>query len=143
VLVAVCASLALVVLYAALGGTSFEPAAVANPCEPRERDGSGGLSGALEQVALSGFDGAACSLGVSREELVLALRSDEALARFARERGISAEEAEEAVTSALVRAVDDAEASGALPGLVARIIRGAAERLPPRTLLELLDRLRR
>ena len=89
---------AVVVPYLALGGGRFEPAPVADPCETRERPDVDGLAETLEAVALAGVDGVACELDVSREELVLALRSEEALDAFARERGLDRDELEQAIT---------------------------------------------
>jgi hypothetical protein len=142
VVLAAAVALALCLVYAALGGGRFEPTPVADPCQVRDWREPGGLQEVLEQVVLSGLDGAACELGVSREELVLALRDDAALQRFARVNGISESDAEDAIEKALARSIDDAEEAGALPGIVASIVRGATEHLPPRLLLELLDRLR-
>ena len=88
---------AVVVPYLALGGASFEPTPVADPCASREWRDPGDVQEALEQIALSALDGAACELGVSREELVLAVRNEEALDAFADEQGISREDAELAV----------------------------------------------
>jgi hypothetical protein len=141
-LVAVGASLALIVLYVALGGGRYEPTAVADPCQTREWRHPDGVEEALEQVVLSGLDGAACKLGVSREELVLALRSDDALDAFASKHGISSDDAEDAIREALGRSVDDAEEAGVLPGFVASVVKGITDRLPPHLVLELLDRLR-
>ncbi len=141
-LISVGASLALILAYVALGGGRYEPAAVADPCVTREWRDPGGLQDVLEQIVLSGLDGAACELGVSREELVLALRSDAALDTFADRNGISKTDAEKAISTALARAIDDAEEAGALPGFIADLVRSATEKLPPRQLLELLDRLR-
>ena len=132
---------AVLVPYAALGGASYEPAPVADPCAPREWRSPGGLEAALEQVVLSALDGAACTLEVSREELVLALRSDASLDAFAEERNVTRDDAEQAVRDGLERAVDDAEDAGVLPGLTASLVRRVTESLPPRLLLELLERL--
>jgi len=139
-LVAIAAVAAVVVPYLALGGTSFEPTPVADPCARREWRDPGGLQAVLEQVALSAFDGAACELGVSREELVLALRSEESLEAFAEDHGISREDAERLVEDGLERAIDDAEEADALPGFVASLVRRAVESLPPWLLLESLER---
>lgn len=140
--VAVGASVALIGAYAALGGGRFEPTPVADPCQTRDWRDPGGLDEVLEQVVLSGLDGAACELGVSREELVLALRNEDALDAFAARHELSSGEAEDAITEALARAVDDAEEAGALPGFVAGVVRGLTARLPPHLVLELLDRFR-
>jgi hypothetical protein len=140
-LVAIGAVAVVLGTYLALGGASYEPTPVADPCRMREWRKPSGLQAALEQVALSALDGAACDLGVSREELVLALRDEESLDSFAKKHGISHEEAEQAVRQGLTRSVDDAEAAGVLSGTVAGLVRGVAERIPPGLLLSALERL--
>jgi hypothetical protein len=140
-LVALGAVAAVVVPYLALGGASFEPTPVADPCVTREWRDPGGLQEVLEQVALSALDGAACELGVTREDLVLAVRDEAALDAFADEHGITRGDAERAVQDGLARAIDDAEEAGALPGFLASLARGAADAVPPWLLLETLERL--
>jgi hypothetical protein len=130
-----------VVPYLALGGGRFEPTPVADPCEARERPDVSGLAETLEAIALAGVDGVACELGVSREELVLALRSEEALDAFSEEQGLDREELEQAISDGLVRAVDDAQERGDLPGFVAPLVRRAAESVPPWLILETLENL--
>jgi hypothetical protein len=132
---------AVVVPYLALGGGRFEPAPVADPCQTRERPDAEGLAESLERIALVGVDGVACELGVSREELVLALRNEEALTAFSEEQGLDRDELEQAITDGLVRAVDDAEEAGSLPGFVAPLVRRAAESVPPWLILEALESL--
>ena len=132
---------AVVVPYLALGGGRFEPTPVADPCEARERPDADGLAETLERIALAGVDGVACELGVSREELVLALRSEEALAAFSEEQGLDRDELEQAIADGLVRAVDQAEDAGSLPGFVAPLVRRAAESVPPWLILETLESL--
>jgi hypothetical protein len=127
--------------YLALGGASFEPTPVADPCATREWRDPGDLEEALEQIALSALDGAACELGVSREDLVLAVRSEEALDDFSDEHGIAREDAERAVHDGLLRAVDDAEEAGAISGPVASLARRVAESVPPWLVLETLESL--
>jgi MFS family permease len=141
-LLAAGGAVAVLAAYVSLGGLSYEPAAVADPCRAREWRDPGGIAATLEQIALSALDGAACEIGVSREELVLALRDDAALDAFAAKQHVARADAERAIRDGLVRAVDDAERAGSLPGLAAGVVRGVAERLPPRLLLDLLDRLR-
>ena len=131
---------AVVIPYAALGGGSFEPTPVADPCEARDRPDADGLGETIERIALRAVDGVACELGVSREDLVLALRSEEALAAFSDERGLDRDVLEKSITDGLVRAVDQANAEGALPSLVAPLVRRAAENLPPWLILEALER---
>ena len=140
-LVAVGLVAAVVVPYLALGGASFEPTPVADPCAPRDWRDPGGFEEVAEQIVLSALDGAACELGVSREDLVLAVRNEEALEAFAEEHGISREDAQQAVEDGLLRAVDDAEEAGAIGESVASLARRVVETVPPWLVLETLDSL--
>lgn len=137
---AIAAVAAVLVPYLALGGASYEPTPASDPCEPREWRDPDDLEAVLEQIVLSAFDGAACELDVSREELVLAVRDEAALDAFARAHDLDRDDAERAVSDGLERAIDDAEDAGALPALVASLLRQAAESLPPWLLLEAIER---
>jgi hypothetical protein len=141
VLVALGAVAAVLVPYVALGGASYDPTPVADPCVGRDWRDPGGVQEVLEQVALSALDGAACDLGVSREELVIAVRDEESLDEFAAEHDISRADAERAVEDGIERAIDDADAADALPDFVVSLARRAVEAVPPWLLLETLDRL--
>jgi predicted MFS family arabinose efflux permease len=55
----------------ALGGLRYGTARLADPCTAKPAFEGGGIDGAVQRFALSGLAGAACSLGTSREELVL------------------------------------------------------------------------
>jgi len=88
VLAALAASVALVAVYLAAGGSDYEPTPVAGPCEPREWRSPEGVEESAEQFALSALDGAACELGVSRETLAVALATPDAREEFAAEYGI-------------------------------------------------------
>src|SRR5262245_65487026 len=90
----VAAALALVVTYLALGGASYAPAKVADPCAPRDWRSPSGLSEVGEQIVLSGLDGVSCELGVSREAMVLALANSDSRERFGREPGMPEERLE-------------------------------------------------
>ena len=91
---AAAVSLALVAAYLALGGASYAPAKVADPCASRDwRDP--GLSEVAEQIVLSALDGAACELGVTREDVVLAFENRDELERFAQEHQEGDQELEE------------------------------------------------
>ena len=136
------AVVAVLVPYLALGGASYEPTPVADPCVVRDWRDPGGVQSVLEQVALSALDGAACELGVSREDLVLAVRDEASLDAFAIEHAISRADAERAVEDGLERALDDAEEEEALPGFVASLARRAVEALPPWLVLDALESLR-
>ena len=138
-LVAVAAVAAVVVPYVALGGASFEPTPVADPCLKRDWRDPGDLEAVLDQIVLSALDGAACEIGVTREELVLALRDESSLEAFAEEHGLSRTDAEQLVEDGLERAIGDAEDAGALPGFAASLFRRAADSLPPWLLLEAVE----
>jgi hypothetical protein len=140
-LVAVGLVVVVLVPYLALGGASFEPTPVADPCATRDWRDPGDLGEALEQIVLSALDGAACELGVSREDLVLAVRNEEALDDFADEHGLSSEDAEQAVEDGMQRAVDDAEEAGAISDSVASLARRVVGTVPPWLVLETLQSL--
>jgi hypothetical protein len=135
---AVAVSAALVLAYAALGGGRYTTTAAADPCAPRTWRAPHGLEETVEQIALSTADGAACQLGVSREDLVIALAGESDLDRFAEEHGIGRKQAEAAIRDGFLRAIDDAEQSDAIGGRTAGLLRGIAERLPISLVLAIL-----
>ncbi len=97
-----------------------------DPCEPRMQFQGEGLEGTLQRIALDGLDGAACSLSIGREELVLSFIPS-----------IAPEEVEwtdeviaEALRDGFSRAIDEAEGRGTLGGLPADLLRGAVDRAP-------------
>jgi len=139
-LVSLCAVAAVIVPYMALGGASYAPTPPGDPCARQPGEPSG-LSEALEQVALSGLDSAACKLGVAREDLVLAIRSEQKLDSFADEHGIDPGDAEETIQDGLLQALDDARENGTLSGLVAGLAERVIENVPPHLLIEALERL--
>jgi hypothetical protein len=136
---AVVASALLVGVYLAGGGSDYEPTPVADPCQPREWRSPDTPETTAEQFFLSALDGAACELGVSREELVVALPDDDARAEFASEHGLDGAELEAAIRAGVVRAIDDAEDAGALSPVIASGLRELAERLPLQELISLID----
>ena len=140
-LAALAVSALVVGTYAALGGASYEPTPVAKPCAAHAWR-PGGLQTVLEQVVLSALDGAACTLGVSREDLVLALRNEKALDAFAAKQHLTRADAERAVRRGLDRAVTDAESAGVLPGFVAALARRAVRTIQPWRILDVLESLR-
>jgi hypothetical protein len=137
----VVAALVLVVTYLALGGASYAPAKVADPCATRDWRDPQGLAEVGEQIVLSGLDGAACEIGVSREEMVLALANSDSRERFVRERGISDQRLEQLVRDGLMRAIADAEEADALNSTIADILRGLVRTIPVDELVDLLDRI--
>jgi len=138
---ATAAAVTLVVVYLALGGASYSPAKVADPCLPRAWRNPQGVGAVAEQVVLSAIDGAACKLGVSREAIVLAFANRASLQRFARQHRITGRRLELMLRSGLLRAVDDAERAGALDRTVADLVRGLVRRVPVGGLLDLLQQL--
>lgn len=128
-LIALAASIGLIGVYLAFGGATYDPADVADPCEVRDIETLESRT-LFEGIALSSLDGAACELRVSREELTLALADEAATEEFAERLGVDSQDIENAVRAGLIRAVDDAIASGEIDGLDATILREVAERVP-------------
>ena len=136
--VAAALACALVGAYVALGGTSYEPSPVANPCAPRPAREAQGTGERIEVVLLAAADRTACRLGVSREELVLALRSVDDLDALARKEGKSRDELEKALRAGLVGAVDEGQNQGLIGDTTASGLRFAADHFPLGLLLSLL-----
>jgi hypothetical protein len=122
---AIVASVALVATSLALGGASYEPTRVKDPCQPRAWRSPDSLDAIAQQLTLSALDGVACELHVSRETVVLALGTPEGRSQFANDPRLA-----DALRAGLLRAVDDAERAGAIPGIVADALRQVIENLP-------------
>jgi hypothetical protein len=125
--------------YLALGGGSYEPSSVRNPCAPRSWRNPGGVEAVAQQIALSALDGAACHFGVSRETLTLALATSSSRARFARAHHVDDHELGNAVRRGLERSLDDAERAGAISGFRATALRFAIENVPVEQLAKLVQ----
>jgi hypothetical protein len=65
-----------------------DPVRIADPCRPRALPHTGGLDGALQDVALTALDRTACRYGSSREELALALVDTRARRDYQRHHGV-------------------------------------------------------
>jgi hypothetical protein len=128
--------------YLALGGGSYEPSSVRNPCAPRSWTDPGGFEAVAQQIALSALDGAACHFGVSRETLTLALATSSSRARFARAHHVTNHELENAVRKGLDRSIDDAEHAGAIGGFRVTALRFAVDHIPVEQLADLVDTVR-
>jgi len=137
---AVALSAALVVTYAALGGGRSTPTPVRDPCGKRISKPTHGVQEATEQIVLATADGAACELGVTREELLLALGSGADLDRFASRHHVTRARAEQAIRQGLVRAIDDAQQRGAIGGTTAGLLHGIADHLPIEMMLAVLEK---
>jgi hypothetical protein len=108
-------------------GALSEPSPkLVDPCLPRVGR-SGGIDSTIQRIVLDGLDGAACRLHTTREEFVLSLGGDAP-------RRWDDHTIEVALRAGLLRAVDDAERRGDVPGFLAPILRRIVERVP-------LDRL--
>lgn len=135
---ALVVSLALVGVYLAAGGASYEPEKSQNPCRHRTWTNPDSLQEIAQQFSLSALDGAACELGVSREALARALTTEAARDRFAKRYGIDDAKLAEAIRAGLVRAADDAERAGALSPIIAGPLRGFVEDIPLDQAIELI-----
>jgi hypothetical protein len=138
----IAAMLVLIGLYLGLGGASYAPAKVADPCVARSWRSPHGFEAVAEQIVLSAVDGAACRLHVSREDMVLALANSDTRKQFVREHHITNAELESLVRSGLERSIDDAQNADALSPTLAGVLRGIVGNLPIDELLDLLQRLR-
>jgi hypothetical protein len=134
---ALIATVAVIGSYLALGGASYKPLDVADPCDPRaEATEDRGL---LEDIALSALDGAACSLRVPREELALALATPESRVTFGDEYNLSDEAIEAAVETGLDRAISDAQDEGRIGSFEAGLLRSAADAVPTGLVIDALQ----
>lgn len=138
VVVALIVSALLVGAYAAAGGLSYAPARVADPCTPRTLPPGTGVSGQVEQIVLRATDGVACEVGVSREDLILSLRSSEKFHQLADDNGIDEHELESTLRRGLIRAVDQAEDENAIGSSTATSLKAAIGLLPLDLLLEIV-----
>jgi hypothetical protein len=136
---AIVAAVALAGIYLAAGGSSYAPAKTQDPCKHRPWGNPEGLEQIAQQFSLSALDGAACKLGVSREALAQALATKEGRERFIKRYGIDDAELAKAVRAGLLRAVDDAEAAGALNPLLAAPLRETLRSIPLDQAIELIN----
>ena len=136
----VVAALGLIGIYLAAGGGAYKPAKVADPCKQREWSSPKGVEAVLNQIALSAADGAACDLGVSREELVIALRSPQARAAFVRQNDLTDKQVDDAVRAGMHRAADDASEAGAIGGIQEFLLQRAIDQVPVDFILDRIGR---
>jgi hypothetical protein len=136
---ALVATLVLVGAYLAAGGASYTPEKTQDPCKHRAWSNPEGLGQIANQFTISALDGAACQLGVSREELAQALATPQARKRFTERYGITDAKLARAIRAGLVRAVDDAEEAGALSPLLAAPLRATVQRIPLQQAIEIIN----
>jgi len=135
-LAAAAGAAVLVLAYVLLGGLDYRPLGTGDPCKPRNWPSVHGTNQISEQVAYSALDGAACKLGVSREELTLAFTSQDTLDQFARSHHFGKSQIDDAARVGLLRAIDDGERSGAFNSVEAFVLRIAAQAAPVDRLIQ-------
>lgn len=124
------AAVVLIAVELGRGALSHGESKVEDPCTADVSFEGGGVDATVQRIALDGLNGAACQLGTTREELVLAFDEDRSDVRWDRET------IERAVRSGLLRAVDEAEERGDIGGLAATLVRELVERAPIDWLIE-------
>ena len=137
------ATLVAVVLVAgfiALGGAErldTTQTASASTCPPTNSASSQGSAAEAEasQILLASLQDAACSLNVSREDLVLALGRGTGIAEAAQTLGVAPDALTAAGLGAITTAVDAEEAAGRLTPTTALAVRTLLELVPPDQLL--------
>jgi MFS family permease len=110
--------------YVAVGGGSYGPQPVADPCKPRDRP-------AVERtqlIALAALDGAACKLRTTREELIRDLLDGK----------LPKDVSDDELTAALDAGVDRAQREGALGSIAATALRLALRTGGPLAIVNLL-----
>jgi len=136
---AAAAAASLVGLYLALGGATYQPLEVADPCAPRPVEELQQRDELTERLALSALDGAACSLQIPREDLVFVVADPAQRESFIAEHAISEEALDEALRAGLVRAVDDAERAGDISSFEHTLLLELAERVPAAEAIDVLE----
>jgi predicted MFS family arabinose efflux permease len=112
----------------------FGDVRLVDPCTaPPDPFPGKGFDAAVQRLVLTGLNGAACDLGISREELVLSLEP-----RSGVDVQWDRDTIEQALRAGVVRAIDDADERDTLPGWVASALQWTVERAP---LSWFLDRL--
>lgn len=131
VAVLVAAAAVLLAVELGQGALDFGQAKREHPCSGHSSYAGSGLDATLQRIVLDGLNGAACELHTTREELVLSLRPSSSHPVRWDEQTI-----QRAVRSGLVRSIDEAERRGDLPGIVAGVLRAAAEYAPVKFFVE-------
>ncbi len=118
-----------------VGGADTGEFVAEDPCtaEPDQFPGDG-LDAAVQRIALSALNGAACDLGTTRERLVLSLDPNSSFDDVTWDRDTM----EEALRNGAHRAIDDANDRDAIPGWVAAALGFVVDRAPVDWLVERL-----
>ena len=112
-------AITLVVAEVALGGISYGSTRLADPCTSKPAFHGGGIDGAVQRFALSGLAGAACSLGTSREELVLSFSPSTGSGKVRWDRATI----DKALSAGLYRASHDAAGGGFMGAALGFVLR--------------------
>ena len=122
---------AVAVVVAEVGKSATEgPVKIASPCKPRAPFAGQGIDATIQRVVLDGLDGAACRLHTTREELVLSLRGGTGSRRW------DQHTIDTALRAGLLRAVDEADRRGDIPGFLVPVVRRVVETVPLDKLIE-------
>ena len=122
---------AVAVVVAEVGKSATEgPVKIAGPCKPRAPFAGQGIDATIQRVVLDGLDGAACRLHTTREELVLSLRGGTGSRRW------DQHTIDTALRAGLLRAVDEADRRGDIPGFLVPVVRRVVETVPLDKLIE-------
>ena len=114
------------------GALDEPPPKLANPCHPRDGR-TGGIDATIQRIVLDGLDGAACRLHTTRERLVLSLGVGSS-SRPWNDRTLEA-----ALRAGLLRAVDEADRRGDIPGFLVPTVRRLVETVPLAKLIQLVQ----
>jgi hypothetical protein len=112
-----------------MGAWGFGEVKKVDPCTATTPSLGSGLDASLQRIVLEGLNGAACKLHVSREQLVESLGSKGS-------KQFSDAEIESAVRAGLIRAIDESDQRGDIPGPVAFLLREAAKHAPLKFLVQ-------
>jgi hypothetical protein len=99
------------------------------PADPYPGDG---VDAAIQRIALSTLNGAACELGTTRERLILSLDEGSGFDDVDWDRDTM----EQALRTGAARAIDDANDRDAIPGWVAAALEFVVDRAPIGWLVE-------
>lgn len=112
----------------AFGGGDFVPAAQADPCaEPSLPKTTTDLDQVTQAIVVGGVQDAACDLGITREELLLALPDATARANLARREGTTDAELLAAVKRGMIETTARLDRAGQLPKASALVKDNAAD----------------
>ncbi len=140
---AALASIVLIGIYVQAGGTSYRPAKVQSPCRSRPST-TGKLSGSddqavLQRIVLLGLDRTACSIGATREDLVLAVTSEPELDALLTRLKVPRSRFDRTLRASITAAVGDAKAAGGLSSDLSSFLVAAVGVVPVARLLDVVQ----